>query len=684
MALTSVRASLPDWAIAAIALTVIVIAIAAAYWPALKGGVIFDDDLNIMLPTVRLPSGLPKIWLKPQSTQQYYPVLYSAIWLEHRLWGDEVLGFHLVNVVCHAISSLLVFFILRRLKIPGALFGAALFALHPVMVESVAWMTEQKNTLSTVFYLAALLTYLAFDESRRGWQYGVSLALFALALLSKSATVTLPFTLLVICWWKRGAISWKRDLLPLIPFIALSVAMGVVTIIIERMMMNDDKTIIRLTFAERFLLAGRAVWFYLAKLIWPANLIFIYPKWSLDARAAWQWLFPVAAIAMTLGLWLLRNRTRAPLAAWLIYCGTLAPILGFLNVSFFDLSYVADHFQYLASLAMFALFAGVLATPLRRLNPPWRWAAKTAGVAIIALFAVLSENQSTFYADPMHFYLTLIDRNPNCAMAHNNLAPLFFMQGKTKESIEQLNAAIKIDPNDVDAYCNLGVAYTKLGQLDVAIQNYEKSAQLNPDHAGAVHKLGLMYLDLKRYDDAIKTFRRILKKNPDAVPARVSLVDALFLIGHPDEAEKELQTILDTAPDDVDNLATLGGNLYHLRRFKDAIPPLEAVIRLAPDRHDAHFVLAECYLEMAATEQAIEHYKICLNLHPEVLAAYSGLVKALIKVNRDAEAAATAEKGIAAARSQHDETSAQEIEDWLKHYRKELERSKADPAATQK
>src|ERR1700746_2123290 len=200
-----------------------------AYQPAWHGGLLWDDDFNIATPELRSLDGLRRIWFVPRTTLQYYPLLYSSSWLQERLLSNSTTGYHLVNILLHIGCVVLVLKILRFLRIPGAELAAIIFALHPVDVETVAWITERKNTLSGFFALAATLSYLKFDESRSRRSYALALGLFLLGLLSKTAIVTLPLALLVIFWWKRGAISWRRDVMPLIPFFFLSAAAGVMT-----------------------------------------------------------------------------------------------------------------------------------------------------------------------------------------------------------------------------------------------------------------------------------------------------------------------------------------------------------------------------------------------------------------------------------------------------------------------
>ncbi|SPE39993.1 Tetratricopeptide TPR_2 repeat protein (fragment) [Candidatus Sulfopaludibacter sp. SbA3] len=325
-----------------------------AYLPALHGGLLWDDSSHVTKADLQSLHGLWRIWLDLGATQQYYPLLHTAFWLEHWAWGDAVLGYHLANVAMHALSACLVVMIVRRLSLPGAWLAGFVFALHPVCVEAVAWISEQKSTLSGVFYLAAALTYLQFDQTRRKSRYLLALGLFLLALMSKTVTGTLPAALLVVFWWQRGRIEGKRDVLPLVPWFALGASAGLFTAWVEQdsRFIGAQGTHYALTVVGRLLLAGRVPWFYASKVLWPWDLMFIYPRWRIDPGQWWQYLFPLGMAAVAAVLVVLARRTRGPLAGFLIFAGTLFPVLGFLNVYPFRYSYVADHFQYLACLGI--------------------------------------------------------------------------------------------------------------------------------------------------------------------------------------------------------------------------------------------------------------------------------------------------------------------------------------------
>ncbi len=276
-----------DWICALLLVLVTVL----AYQPAWNGKPIWDDDAHITKPELRSLGGLARIWMEPGAAQQYYPLVHSFFWVEHRVWGDRTLGYHLINLLLHAGCALLLVKILRRLEVPGAWLAAAIFALHPVEVESAAWIAELKNTLSGVCCLGAALAYLNFDRNRKWTFYAGALGLFMLGLMSKTVIATLPATLLVIFWWQRGRLSWNQDVLPLLPFFAAGIVAGLFTAWMERAFIGAEGSDFNLSAIQRCLIAGRAFWFYLGKLFWPAHLIFIYPRWNVSravsARPPW-------------------------------------------------------------------------------------------------------------------------------------------------------------------------------------------------------------------------------------------------------------------------------------------------------------------------------------------------------------------------------------------------------------
>ena len=303
-----------------------------AYQPVWHAGFIWDDDFYVTNnPTLHDLGGLQRIWFEVGAVPQYYPMVHTTFWLEYHLWGLNPVGYHLINVLLHAITAILLWQVLLRLRVRGAWLAAIIFALHPVEVESVAWITERKNVLSAVFYFAAALAYLRFvaleepggpNRLRWYWYLG-ALVLFMAALLSKTMTCSLPAALLLVSWWKKGRVQ-RGEILPLLPFFVVGVGLGLMTAWIEKYHVGAQGAAWSLTFADRCLIAGRALWFYAGKLVWPAHLTFIYPRWKIEPEMWWQWLFPVAAVVVVAGLWLARRRIgKGPLVAVLFFAARL-------------------------------------------------------------------------------------------------------------------------------------------------------------------------------------------------------------------------------------------------------------------------------------------------------------------------------------------------------------------------
>ena len=551
-----------------------------AYFPALHGGLIIDDSAHITGARMQSLDGLWRIWFELGATTQYYPVLHSAFWIEHRLWGDAVLGYHLTNALLHAAAALLVVALVRRLSLPGAWLAGFLFALHPVCVETVAWISEQKNTLSAVFYLGAALLYLDFDRTRRKSRYCLALGLFALALMSKSVTATLPAALLVILWWRRGRIEWKRDWLPLLPWLALGAAGGLFTAWVERRYIGAEGAEFALTAVERCLVAGRALWFYAWKMAWPANLTFIYPRWRVDAAAWWQYLFPVAALAAAVGLSIAARRRRGPLAAFLFFAVTLSPALGFLNVYPFMYSFVADHYQYLASLGIIVPAAYGLAMASGR-RPG---AARALGVILALALGACTWRQSAMYRDAETLYRETLARNPACWMAQNNLGKLLMeVPGRLPEAIGYLEASLRIEPNRAMTHYNLGSALAMTpGRLPDAMSEFESALRLDPEFAEAHDGLGKAFMAAGRSTEGLAEFETAVRLAPDNARIHNNLGTTLARIGRAPEAMSEFRAALRIDPDFALAHVNLGNDLSRAGQLREAISEYEEALRIQP------------------------------------------------------------------------------------------------------
>jgi tetratricopeptide (TPR) repeat protein len=511
----------------------IIVAVIAAYLSTLGAGFIWDDDRHVTAPALRSIGGLWRIWFERGATQQYYPLLHTVFWLEHHLWGSAALGYHLANVVFHAGVAVLFWRVLRRLNLPGAFLAALLFALHPVHVESVAWISEQKNTLSTLFYLAALLCYLRFDVDRRWQDYAWATAWFACALLTKSVTATLPAAILVVLWWRRGQLDWRRDVWPVLPWFILGVIAGLHTAWVERTLIGAEGAAFEFTFVQRLLLAARVPFFYLGKLLWPARLTFIYPRWTIHPADLLAWLPLCAAALITAAAWRLGRRMRAPLAAWLLFVGSLFPVLGFFNVFPFQYSFVADHFQYLASLPIIALLAATLCSLVNR---PLQLTWTVASGALVAC-AALTWRQTQLYHSSETLYRATIARNPTCWMAYNNLGREVAADPQRRdEAIALFERAIELHPTHAEALSNLGLALAQAGRVSEALTRLETSLRLNPHLYQAYNNYAIALVAADRLPDAVNAFARAAELNPQLPQIQENWARILQRLGREAEA----------------------------------------------------------------------------------------------------------------------------------------------------
>lgn len=553
------------------------------------GGWLWDDDGHVTKATLQTAAGLGRIWFEVGATQQYYPVVHSAFWLESHLFGTaNPAPYHAVSVLLHASSAFLLFRILRTLAIPGAIAAALIFALHPVHVESVAWASELKNTLSCVFFLGAALAYLQFDATRVRRALGLAFLLFVLALLSKSVTATLPAALLVVVWWRRGALIWRRDVLPLLPMLAAGIAAGLMTVWFERTLIGAEGSEFDFTLVERALIAGRALWFYGISLIWPFGLSFNYLRWQIDQAVWWQYLFPLGAVAVLGVLW--RLRLGGALAAVVVFCIVLGPALGFVNVYPFRFSFVADHFQYHASVALIALGAAGLAWVAARLRA--RAGTIRVGLAVLCMLLIaLTMPVAARYLDGPTLYQATIRENPASWLAHNNLAALYLTgpSPNLPAAVTHARDALRLFPRYAEARYNLAVALDDLGDTEAAIQEYRKLIdQLGPDsefrmrRASTSARLGFALARTNRAAEAIAYLRDAVRLDPANALTFVNLGAALLEQRQIQEAQTALEQAVKLDPAMVDGHYNLGAAYLAGGRPLDAIRAFEAALRLRP------------------------------------------------------------------------------------------------------
>ncbi|MGH7214745.1 MAG: tetratricopeptide repeat protein [Tepidisphaeraceae bacterium] len=600
------------------------------YAPVYRAGFIWDDDEYVTEnPALLGADGLRWIWLEPGATPQYYPLTFTTFWLERRIWGDRPLGYHVVNVALHAANTVLAWRVLSRLGVPGAWVAAAVFAVHPVHVESIAWVSERKNVLSGFFYLAAALAYLrradrssddAARESeapaapRRSRQprlgqslafpatltlptrgrYLAALALFVCALLGKTVTSSLPAAILLVTWWKRGRARW-RDVRALIPFFVIGAIAGLYTSHMERTHVGAAGPEWDYSAVERVLIAGRAVWFYLGKLLVPSDLSFMYPQWTVRPATAWQWVFPLAAAAAVVALWSLRRRIgRGPLVAALFFGGTLAPALGFVDVFPMRYTFVADHYQYLASLGMIVLGV-VSASALPRRSAPFR---PVVALGVIGALCVLTFDRARAFESLETIWRDTESKNPDSPIVLNNYGMVLLGQGRLDEAETKFRRVRELKPTAFEPHSNLAAVAEARGDNAAAIEHLRAALAVDPRAMPPHLSLGRHLAEAGRVDQAVLHYSAWVRFRPNDVAARQALATTLY--------RQARQRVADGNPD-------------------GAVESLNRLLRIDPRRAAAHNDLGRLLEAKSQIDDAAAHYRRALELDPSLDAARHNL-----------------------------------------------------------
>jgi tetratricopeptide (TPR) repeat protein len=566
-----------------------------AYRPAWNGGFLWDDDDYIIKNDLLTASdGLRRIWFSLDSPSQYFPLVYTTFRLERAIWGLHPSGYHWINLLLHVANALLVWRLLARLNVPGAWLAGAIFALHPVQVESVAWITERKNVLMGFFFLLTLLAWIVFidERTKRPWRfYGLALILYVLALSAKSTACTLPATLLLVLWLQKRPINTRR-LIQILPFVILGTGMGLLTVWWERYHQGTSRALFAfLTPIDRILVASRAVWFYLSKLIWPSNLTFIYPRWNISPEHPLDYTWLLAGIVLCAAIYFLRRYVgRSVEVAAAFFVATLSPVLGFIMLFTFRYTFVADHYQYLACIGPIGLFsAGVFS--LTGVFKQYRAFILSAALVVVATLAALTWRQAAMYGDIETLWRTTLARNPECWMAHTNLGIVLLQKGQLDDGIVHYRAALRMQPDSWDAEYNLGTALLAQGKVDEAIFHCERAVAMEPNDPDGQVSLGNALLEKKRIDEAIIHYQKAMAIWPDHFLARYGLGQAFLEKGE-----------LDTA-------------IAHCR----------AALLIRPGDTDCHTVLAAALDEKGETAEAIRHYEKALQIFPQSISALTNL-----------------------------------------------------------
>ena len=641
-------------AVAALALALLVL---ASYLPAmLWGGFVWDDRMFILgEPALRDWDGLARIWFAPSEVREpfYRPLTYTTFWLDYQLWGYAPQGYHVLNVLLHAGSVLLLWRILTRLAVPGAWLIAAVFAVHPMHAESVAWAMERKDALSGLFYMACVWAWLPFlaetegrprprNEARRYW---LALALFAAGLLAKNMVVTLPAALLILHWWQRGGVT-GRDALRLAPFFALTFAFIAFEM---RLIAVATPATFDHSLLERLLIAARAIWFYVGKLALPLDLAVIYPRWDVHIGDMVGWLSLAAAAALVAALWFLRDRIgRGPLAGALFYAVTLSPTLGFFDHTYMVTSFVADRYQYLAGLGVSTVLIGTAAVLAAQLSKTWRMAATAGAAAMLLLLGTATWQQAGIYRDQATFFEHVIAHNPEALGAHVNLAQALIDERRYEEAVAAGETAVAQRPGFLHAHVNLAIALDHLGRFEEAEHHFRRAAEIAPAESAPHARLGDLLSRRGQPEAAEQHLRRALELTPGDRQVLRNLAK-LLAQDKPQEALALYDRLLALGAQDAATHTARADLLFRLTRYDEAIAAWQRLLPHVPP--EAAFAL---HISMGRAEWAksndadatAPHYERALAIDPQHASVLGDLASLRIGQERYQDAQALFQRAI--------------------------------------
>ena len=620
-------------------------AVLLAYEPVWRAGFVWDDSAILTAnPCIVGPLGFRQIWTTHFADT--CPLTLSVLWLEHALWSLAPTPYHVVNVLLHAAGALVLWRVLRGLQVPGAWLGAALWALHPVEVASVAWVAELKNTLSGLLFLGSIYFYLRWLERldlncRHGAaspcsalpattrrrsavataSYGACLLCTALAMASKSSTVVLPVVLGLCVWWREGRVRWRR-IVSMAPLIFMGAVASVLTLWTQHLtaltLANDARW--ARPWPDRLVAGGEAVWFYVGKLLWPWPLMAIYPRWQVDAGRSLAWLPLLGVVAALVLLWRWRGSPwgRAGFFACAYFLTALLPVLGWFDGTDFRYSLVFDHFQYLASMGPLALVGAGAVRQAARTPPGKAWLPWALGAAVLLGLGTLSWQRSEVYRDEETFWTDAVAKNPQSWSGHGNLGSALLIKGQVEEARAHYEQALAINPRYAEAHNNLGIICLRQGKIDEAIAQVEQAVAIIPDYAEARSNLGNAFLAAGQVDQAIAEYEKALAINPDssaAVP--FNLGNALYAKGLIDEAIAQYEKALVINPDYAEAHSNLGNAFLAKRQPDEAIAQYEKALAINPGYVEAHDNLGIGFLRTARFDEAIVQFQTALRLAPD-------------------------------------------------------------------
>jgi tetratricopeptide (TPR) repeat protein len=596
----------------------IALAAFAAYGPSLRGGWLWDDGLEIAgNPLLRDPWGWWKSWTAPVG-MDYFPLKTTLQWVQWHLWSGQVGGYHAVSLALHLGAAFLIWRILGKLGVRHGWLGGLLFAVHPVAVESVAWISEQKNTLSLAPLLLALDAFIDFDRAPDPASarpaYRRSVLWFLAAMLCKTTVAMFPVFLLLHAWWRRGRVS-RADLRAAAPFFAVSLALGLATVWFQQhraIGLGGPMP----AFGRRLAQAGPSALAYLGQCVVPFRLMPVYPPAAGTLAEAGSWAGLAAILAL---LWVWRDTwgRHALLGIGWFYLN-LFPVLGLVPMSYLRVAPRADHLAYLS----LAGFSGLAAAGLAAGIDAWTRGddrRRVAGLACAGLaLAVVLVPSTRAYAGVFRDEGTLWDyavrRNPGAWLARNNLGKVLLESGDPYAAVEQFQEAARIEPDSAEVRANLGNAYAREGRAGDARDQYDAAIRIDPGFAGAHYDLGCALLAAGDPASAAAEFQSALRLDPGSAQAHNNLGLAYTRLGRTTEALEEYARALAIDPDMPEGRLNLGNALFRLGKPQAAVEQYEAAIRADPRYAEAEYNLGYALRQLGRPDEAEAHFEAAARL----------------------------------------------------------------------